>query len=140
MAKKKRTKLPKRILGVKLPKKLRRGSAADFLMSRFGQVLVAEAISHAGALLARNQTRSGSLMRSFAEHPLEALREAGQGAAETAADATKSAEGGAANVYEALSEAARHFIATLQGDEDSPVKVPPKARKGKRQDDAGVRH
>ena len=65
MAKKKKTsKFPKRIAGVKVPKPLRR-SLNDVLASKLGRDIVADALVAAGAALLGSQTSRGSPTRRF---------------------------------------------------------------------------
>ena len=121
MAKKHKAKLPKRIFGVKLPKQLRRGPLADFLLSPAGQAVVAGAVASLGAALAGT---------NVAKRPMETLGEAGKAAADTAKSAASSVEGGASNLYHALGEAAQHFIGSL-GNDDGKRATP--VKKAKRQ-------
>ena len=58
MAKKSKTLLPKRIGKVKIGKSARKGALADFLTSKAGQALIAEAVMGAGALTVAKLSKS----------------------------------------------------------------------------------
>jgi hypothetical protein len=112
MAKKKRKSLlPKRIAGVKVPKSVRRGPLGQLLASRTGQALLAEAIMAAGAVgVAKQASDKGDDARP--NPPLmsgvvaDALRR-WQGGDHDGADPM------AASVAYALGEAARTFVRSL---------------------------
>ena len=94
MAKKDRTaKLPRRIAGVKVPKAVRKGMLGDFLGSKAGQALIAQALmAISAAILAKQQAE-----------PDSATRPAGKRAAPFAPDA----------VAFAFAEAGRAFAEAL---------------------------
>lgn len=75
MAKKKKRKslLPKRIAGVKVPKSVRKGRLGELLASRTGQALLAEAVMAAGAVGVAKQTKD-SAKGAFSEGLTDALR------------------------------------------------------------------
>ena len=107
MAKKKRRKslLPKRIAGVKVPKAVRKGRFGELLASQTGRALLAEAVLAAGAIGAAkkagdavaDKAAEGPSVRSFATGLAERLQH-GDGK-----------EAGAALAF-ALGEAARVFF------------------------------
>jgi hypothetical protein len=120
MAKKRKSLLPKRIAGVKVPKSVRKGAFGQLLASRTGQALLAEAIMAAGAVGVAKQAsdKSDGGPRLGGSVVADALRRwqgvgsdhghsHGQGHGHrkgTAADAT---------IAYALGEAARVFVRTL---------------------------
>jgi hypothetical protein len=53
---KSRIKVPKRVAGVKIPKAVRKGPVMDFVNSKAGRVLIAEALTAAVGVLAYKQT------------------------------------------------------------------------------------
>jgi hypothetical protein len=106
-------KLPKRIAGVKVPKAVRKGVLGDFLRSKAGQAMIAEAVmAISTAILAKQQAEPGST-----------ARRAGKGAKEAAQSAkavVDSAGEGAASlapttVAFAFAEAGRAFAEALKG-------------------------
>ncbi|HZY69018.1 MAG TPA: hypothetical protein VFE52_10540 [Devosia sp.] len=104
MAKRKKFKIPKRIAGVKVPRSLRKGGFADFLMSPIGQNLVADVIYHAGA--------------AFTGRTVEAAEQGagrgGRNARHFADDATDMATHGASRVSHAVSAGIDAFLAALR--------------------------
>ena len=60
----KKTKIPKRFIGVKLPKPLRR-ALKDLARSQNGRTLLAEAVVAAGGVLATYEARRGSRTRAI---------------------------------------------------------------------------
>lgn len=104
MAKKrKKASLPKRLAGVKIPKKVRKGRLGALLASPLGQELLAGSVAVAGGALAARK----------AKHSPEARRLAGRlkHAGEDRIDETEAAAGLFAH---ALGEAARSFAEALQ--------------------------
>jgi hypothetical protein len=116
MAKKKRKSvLPKRIAGVKVPKAVRKGRFGELLASRMGQALLAEAIMAAGAVMAKNGGDKADDKASVGPQLGESV----------AADAFrrwqtqgKPADAARATVAYALGEAARTFVRTLNEARD----------------------
>ncbi|MBW8302675.1 MAG: hypothetical protein K0M78_01745, partial [Brevundimonas sp.] len=72
MAKKKSV-LPKRIGGVKVPRALRKGRTGRFLASPLGVALMSDAIAAGVYALGKKQAGAGSATRKFADHPLACL-------------------------------------------------------------------
>jgi len=108
-------KLPKRVAGVKIPKKLRKqgGGLVALLESPTGRAIAADAlIAIAGALAGNRATR-------------EAVVGAGQDAVDAgaaAADRTGDAMRGVAEVAtDLMAEAARHVLPTALGGKDDDV-------------------
>ena len=101
--------IPKRIAGVKVPKKVRKGRFGDLLASKTGQAVIAQAILGAGAVAAGLKAKDDPTVRRMA-------REVGHGVADTTRDATHAtAEAGSTLAY-ALGEAARTFAEALRGE------------------------
>jgi hypothetical protein len=63
-------KLPKKILGVRVPKGVRQ-IGRDVLANPLGRELLAEALVHAAAGLLRYQSRPDSAARKVIEHPVQ---------------------------------------------------------------------
>ena len=78
----KQIKVPKRIVGLKVPKQVRKGTVGEFLGSRAGQVIVAAVLVEAGVLLAKlldPATKSGRGLRHALTQGADALFPAGAG-------------------------------------------------------------
>lgn len=103
MAKKRKNAVPKRIAGMKVPKRLRKGRVGELLSSPVGQVLIFETVARAGERLVGRRTRPGSAERRGAVRSQEAVSDLGENASESSA----------AVVY-ALRQAARAFVAAMQ--------------------------
>jgi hypothetical protein len=111
MAKKRKGKFPKRVAGVKIPKRVRKGPVADFLSSHAGQIAVAEALAlAAGAFAAKRDHEDGDGLGAL-RRPLEQLKAASGRAAGTVSD-------GSDRIARALREAAQTFRRVM--NEDSP--------------------
>jgi hypothetical protein len=100
---KKRSALPKQIMGVRLPKSLRRSAVADLVASPLGQNLIAEVIYHAGAAFAGDSKAAK-----------KSLKRVKRGALGTGHAAANLAEDGAALLVYALREAAVHFVKVVR--------------------------
>ena len=107
MAKKSKSFLPKKIAGVRVPKKVRRGRFGELLASQSGQKLIAEAILGASAVAAGAMAAKDPDVRRKASHVKHKALDAGEHAAHDTGAA------GAAFAH-ALSEAARAFAETLR--------------------------
>ena len=102
---KSKLKLPKRIAGVKIPKKIRKGPVGQFLNSSAGQLLVAEAlIAAGGAFFAKEDAgrKSGRVLKQLTGS-----------AAERGSEAQQMLERGSARLGFAFSEAVRAFRCAL---------------------------
>ncbi|ESR24183.1 hypothetical protein [Lutibaculum baratangense] len=106
---KRKRKLPKKILGVKVPKPLRRGPFADFLLSPAGQEIIAGLLFRAAASFARDPKRASAAAREAALHPAATIR--GLGSSDWLRDLVAA---GAASLNHALGEAVQHFLDTLR--------------------------
>ncbi|MDB5476144.1 MAG: hypothetical protein JWP49_1655 [Phenylobacterium sp.] len=114
MAKKSKNFLPRKIVGVKVPKKVRKGQFGELLASPTGQKLIAQAIVAIGAVASAKKVKDSPKARGAIADAADKLRDAGDGAGKGAA-ATSGA------LAYALGEAARSFTDALhrhQGDDD----------------------
>jgi hypothetical protein len=101
--------IPKRIAGVKVPKKVRKGRFGELLASKTGQAVIAQAILGASAVAAGLKAKNDPKVR-------KAAKDAKQRAADTAHDAKlATGEAGSTLAY-ALSEAAKTFAEALRGE------------------------
>jgi hypothetical protein len=106
-------KLPKRIAGVKVPKAVRKGALGDFLASKTGQALIAQALMAASAaLVAKQQAEPGSATRKAGKGAKAAVKSAG--------DVVDASGGGTAalapaTLAYAFTEAVHAFAASLKG-------------------------
>lgn len=117
MAKKKKNKLPKKILGFKIPKQYRSGALAAALASPVGVALISEVIYHVGAAASRRAGDGGAGRR--AEH---GPHDAGARFADTTGDATSA-------LGRAVSDATHAFLDALRDHRD---KHDGKVRSGKK--------
>jgi hypothetical protein len=75
-----RIKVPKRVAGVKIPKAVRKGPVMEFVNSKTGRILIAQALTAAIGVLAYKQTsddtreRVGNKVRNGADEAKEALK------------------------------------------------------------------
>ena len=113
MAKKKKAAgLPKRLAGVKIPKRVRKGPVGEFIASPAGKLVVAEAVAAAGGLL---------MKRNLDRHPerKRALKGKAGAAGEAASDAVHAAGEAGSNLTLAITEAARTFGRVLRHGEEA---------------------
>ena len=103
MGKKANVKLPKRIFGVKVPKRIRKGPLGQFLNSSGGQIVIVEALLAAAAFYAARRVDPDSAVGETLRHPLDGLR-AGRDWSRTASD----------RFGRAVRAGAQSFRATLQ--------------------------
>lgn len=108
MSKKKRKSvLPKRIAGVKVPKAVRKGRFGELLTSKAGQALIAEALMAAAAVAGAKKAKDSPKVRGALHDAAETVRDAGHDKGEKAGAAS------AAFTY-ALGEAVRSFAGALR--------------------------
>ncbi len=105
MAKKKKSRLPKKIAGVRVPKAVRKGRFGELLASQTGQKLIAEALLGGAAILAGKKAAESPRLR-------EATSKAKAKVADTVEAATPSVTDGA--LAAAIAAAARSFADALQ--------------------------
>jgi len=120
MAKKKQKKslLPKRIAGVKVPKSVRKGRFAALLASPHGRKLVAEAVLAIGAVAGAKKAGDSTRIRGLAGYAADRLHDMGDDVGRKGKDV--GAAGGA--LAFALGEAARSFVDALhRGESDLDV-------------------
>jgi hypothetical protein len=118
MAKKKKSLLPKRIAGVKVPKSVRKGSIATAIASPTGKAVLGEILMAAAAVAGAKKVKDSPKARNALADVADRLRDAGDGVGSGTAKAT--AAGGA--VTYAVSEAARAFIDALERRRSEPDK------------------
>jgi hypothetical protein len=102
--------IPKKIAGVKVPKRVRKGRFGELLASKSGQALIAQAILGVGAVAAGVKAKGDPKARRFAADAKHGLADAGREATGSVADA------GSTLSY-ALAEAARTFAEALRRGE-----------------------
>jgi hypothetical protein len=113
MAKKRKSKLPKRIAGIKIPKRVRKGPVAAFLSSQAGQIAVAEALALAASALAvKRSTDAGG---ETPEHPPHDLKSTGGRAVDAVGDRS-------ARFAAALRAAAETFRNVMSEDRNFEVR------------------
>jgi hypothetical protein len=117
MAKTKKSVLPKRVAGVKISKKLRKGPIGKALASTAGQAMLVEAALLASGALMNKQAQPGAPLRRLGEtsthkagNLVKAAGEAGTGAVAGVGDA-------AGVLAYAFGEGARAFMAALREHE-----------------------
>ena len=113
MAKKSKNLLPKKIAGVKVPKKVRKGRFGELLASRTGQALIAEAIMAAGAIAGAKKAADNPKTRDALGNLADKVKETGGAAGNKTSETT-------GMIAYALGEAARSFADALHRDRDEP--------------------
>lgn len=114
---KKKTKIPKTVAGVRVPKVLRQAGPAlvEFLHTDAGRMALAAALTAAADALVRNRPSAAAVARAG-----EATLDAGA----EAADRTRDLAGAAAGVVAgAVAEAARHVLPASLVGEDEPKRA-----------------
>lgn len=106
----KKLKLPKRIAGIKIPKAIRKGPIRDFMNSRAGQIVIAEALVAAAGIFTAKKVDSDLNAAELAKHPGDGVRRAAKALSSDGVDQTE-------RLTFALKEAARAFRAAM---EDGP--------------------
>jgi hypothetical protein len=106
----KKSLLPKRIAGVKVPKSVRKGRMGAAITSPTGRAVLAEVLMAAAAVAGVKKFKDSPKARQVLHDVAERLRDVGGGVGKGAA--TAGAAGGA--VTYALSEAARSFMDALE--------------------------
>jgi hypothetical protein len=111
----KKLKLPKRIAGIKIPKTIRKGPVGDFMRSRAGQLVIAEALVAAAGVFTVRKADENLDAAQAAKHPGDSARRIVQSLTDSGADQTQ-------RLTFALKEAARAFKAAM---ESGPESAPP---------------
>lgn len=129
MSKKKKSFLPKKIAGVKVPKAVRKGRLGELIASPAGQAAIAEAVMAVGAVAGAKKVKDSPKARGALAEVADKLRDAGDGTGKKAAKTATAASGALAF---ALGEAARSFADALQkhGDDDGPDERPVASAEG----------
>jgi hypothetical protein len=118
----KKAKVPKRIAGVRIPKKIRKGPIGQFLCSRTGQAMMAEALVIAGGALAANRaTQPGSATNEFLSSSGRKLKRASRAVAGKGADAQQFMGIATERLAYAGVEAMKAFRRALTGDEPAAL-------------------
>jgi hypothetical protein len=135
MAKRKKNKnhLPKRIMGVKIPKELRRGSVGAFLASPIAANVLGNIIYDAGRGAAADTLKRPSV-RYALRRPLAAMRGAGVAALGVGHDAALGVRHSAERFATAVGEAAQQFSRSIT--ERKLASPPDSGRRGKRSGEA----
>jgi hypothetical protein len=107
MAKKLKIKLPKRVAGVKIPKRVRKGPIAGFLNSGAGQLILAQTLVAAAGVFAASKTDPDSQTGDLVRHPVDRAKRAGRAIADVSSDQT-------ARLSYALKEASRAFRTAME--------------------------
>jgi hypothetical protein len=112
--------LPKRVGGVKVPKRIRKSGMGQFLASPAGQALIAQAVVAAGAVAGAKKVKDSPKAR-------EALADIGHDLKHAGADVGGEANSATATLAYALGEAARSFTDALHHNgerHDGPAWAP----------------
>jgi hypothetical protein len=125
MAKKQKAFLPRKIAGVKVPKKVRNGQFGELLASPTGQKLIAQALIAGGALVAGKKAADSDTAKAAVRGAKDKVAGAKDRVAEKVSD--KVAEAGipaldAGALSYAFAEAARAFAEALHRGEGSEVR------------------
>jgi hypothetical protein len=115
-----KSKLPKKVAGIKVPKMLRKGAVATLFDSPRGREILADALMAAAGAAAASLVQHRPSARQVAKAG-EAVVDAGTDAATATRDTVQSAAGAVADL---VTEAAQHILpASLTGsDDESPRK------------------
>lgn len=111
MAKKKKSFLPKRMAGVKVPKSVRKGRLGELIASPAGQAAIAEVVMALGAVAGAKKVKDSPKARDALADVADRLRDGGADKGKAAARTATAASGALAY---ALGEAARSFAEALQ--------------------------
>jgi hypothetical protein len=106
----KKLKLPKRIAGIKIPKSIRKGPVGDFMSSRAGQLVIAEALVAAAGVFTVQKADENLDAAQAVKHPGDSARRLVQSLTDSGADQGQ-------RLTYALKEAARAFKVAM---EDGP--------------------
>ena len=117
----KQSKVPKRIVGIKVPKQVRKGAVGEFLGSRAGQVIVAAVLVELGVVLANvldPSTKTGRGLRHALAEGADAVFPAGAGKG-----AKKLAQQRMDLLSNAFERAIDAFRATMDGAEKEDLRA-----------------
>ena len=120
MAKKKNFKVPKRVLGVKLSKSMRKTGSA-LMASPVTRAMIAEALVLVGAALVAKQSRRGSAARNLMEHPTAAAERIGNAGLNAASSLGGAAGGASATIGRAI-EGLVNYIRSAEGNGDGAAR------------------
>jgi hypothetical protein len=133
MAKRKKNKnhLPKRIMGVKIPKEVRRGAIGAMLASPVAANVIGNMIYDAGRAATEDTLRRPTV-RWALRRPVAALRGAGTAALNVGHDAALGVRNSAERFASAVSDAARQFSRSMNGGKTSEEPRLERGRRGRR--------
>lgn len=103
----KKLKIPKRVAGVKIPKAIRKGPVADFMKSRAGQLVIAEALVAAGGVSLAAKADEHLHGDTSSKQPIEGAKRLARDGSEVSGDHVQ-------RVTFALKEAARAFREAME--------------------------
>jgi hypothetical protein len=106
--------LPKRIAGVKVPKKVRQGRFGELLASPTGQKVIAEAILAAGALAAGAKAADHPAVKATAKKAKDKVVDAKDKVLDAGGGATEQVGDTSGALAYAIGEAARSFADALR--------------------------
>lgn len=114
MAKKKsKAALPKRIAGVKIPRRVRKSPVGRLLSSPVGQAIVVASLVQAGRELIEHEGRRGTAARRFTDLSAVKLKRTGKRARRAAEDGADQIGDAGSTLAFAIGEAARSFMDAL---------------------------
>jgi hypothetical protein len=116
---KKKSLLPKRIAGVKVPKAVRKGRMGAAIASPTGRAVLAEIIMAAAAVAGAKKVKDSPRTRNTLADVAAHLREAGGGTGQVAKGAGKAATAAGGAITFAVAEAARAFVDALNRPRDT---------------------
>ncbi|MBC8036794.1 MAG: hypothetical protein H7X89_06225 [Rhizobiales bacterium] len=122
--------LPKRVGGVKLPKKARQ-MGNSVLAHPLGREILAGVLVQAGSAMMRRQAEAGSASRQFLSHPVASTRSAGGAVAEAGADAASTVGQAAGSLSTLILDAFDGVMSRLNGDRKTKKAKAPKRNGGK---------
>lgn len=105
--------LPKRVAGVKIPKRVRKSSVGRLLSSPMGQAIVVDSLVQAGRELIEHDGWRGADARRFTDLSGTKLKAAGKRAKRMAENGAGQAADASATLAFAIGEAARSFMEAL---------------------------
>ena len=111
-----KSKIPKRIGGIKIPKKVRKGPVGQFFRSSAGQLILGQALLIAGGMYAAKKVDRDSPMARAVRHPGDTVAKAFDG---------RSPKDISARLSYACGEAMKAFFEALQAGQnrDTPTSV-----------------
>jgi hypothetical protein len=137
----KKLKVPKRIAGVKIPKRIRKGPIGHFLKSSGGQIVLAEALLAVGAFYAARRFDASTPTGETLRHPLDSLR-AGRDWSRGTSERLTRAFGAGVHAFRAALNEPSPDVASQQGLDapgDAPEDAGPPRKKRSSRSEAPLR-